>query len=168
MDWGDAAGWAAFAISGGALFVSGLAQKDSRRSAVAAEESVREARLSREAAQRTAAVAEQTLLDQRREAAERRAAEEEASRPRVELRVEYRGKHNFLLINQGAAKAEHIRPVEDYPAMDPWPRDLALAENEVHRFGMIGGGGHRVPAAIRVVWDGQEAPIVLRVPPNGA
>jgi hypothetical protein len=146
-----------------------MAQKDSRRSARAAEESVTEARLSREAAQRTATVAEQTLLDQRRAAAERRVAEEEARRPRAELRIEYRGKGNFLLVNQGTGDAGNIRAVGDLPMMDDWPADLSLAPNEVHRFGMAGDSTNgRVPGAIKVSWEGLAAPVSLRVPPNNA
>ncbi len=167
-EWGDAPAWAAFVLAAIALVFSIRAQRDGRRSANAAEESVKEAKLSRIAAERSTAVAEATLADQRREAEERRAAEEEAGRPRVDLRVEYQTGSVFLLTNHGASPAQNIRTAEEYPAMTTWPADLSLGENERYRFMMMGDLAHHVPAVIRVVWDGQDEPVSLRVPRNNA
>ncbi|MFD0039054.1 hypothetical protein ACFVIZ_15610 [Streptomyces anulatus] len=99
---------------------------------------------------------------------ERRAAEEEASRPRVDLRIEYSGGDMFLLFNQGAARAENIRAVGEYPAMRSWPAGLSLGENEPHTFMMAGDYEDPVPAVIKVVWDGQGEPVALRVPQHNA
>lgn len=167
-EWGDAPAWAAFILAAIALWISIRAQKDGRRSANAAVDSVEEARLSRLASEKSATVAAETLADQRREAAERRAAEEEASRPRVDLRVEYQSGSVFLLTNHGAARAQTIRTAEVYPAMTTWPEGLSLGENESHRFMMMGDMAHHVPAMIKVVWDGQDHPVSLRVPRNSA
>ncbi|MEU4175533.1 hypothetical protein [Streptomyces sp. NPDC026589] len=175
LGWGDWPAWLAWLVAVVALVISLRAQRDGRRSAnaaeksvTAAEASVEEARLSRLASERSATVAEETLADQRREAADRRAAEEEASRPRVDLRVEYSGGSMFLLFNQGAARAENIRAVGEYPAMRPWPAGLSLGENEPHTFMMAGDYADPVPAVIKVVWDGQDEPVSLRVPQNDA
>ncbi|MFE7754296.1 hypothetical protein [Streptomyces sp. NPDC057429] len=172
---GDVPAWAAFVLAAIALVFSIRAQKDGRKSANAAVESVaaakasvEEARLSRIASEKSATVAAETLADQRRDAAERRAAEEEASRPRVELRIEYRSGSVFHLINQGRARAEHIRTVGDYPSMTTWPDNLSLGENESHRFMMMGDMVNRVPAMVRFVWDGQDEPVSLPVPRNSA
>lgn len=134
LGWGDWPAWLACLAAVVALVISIRAQRDGRRSANAAEKSVaaaeasgEEARWSRLASERSATVAEETPADQRREAAERRAAEEEASRPRVDLRVEYSGGGMFLLFNQGAARAENIRAVGEYPAMRSWPAGLSLS-----------------------------------------
>ncbi|MER6021826.1 hypothetical protein [Streptomyces anulatus] len=175
LGWGDWPAWLACLAAVVALVISVRAQRDGRRSAnaaeksvAAAEASVEEARLSRLASERSATVAEETLADQRREAAERRAAEEEASRPQVDLRVEYSGGRTFLLFNHGAARAENIRAVGEYPAMRSWPAGLSLGGNEPHTFMMAGDYEDPVPAVIKVVWDGQDEPVSLRVPQNNA
>ncbi|MFD5642231.1 hypothetical protein ACFWIP_10765 [Streptomyces anulatus] len=175
LGWGDWPAWLACLAAVVALVISIRAQRDGRRSAnaaeksvAAAEASVEEARLSRLASERSATVAEETLADQRREAAERRAAEEEASRPRVDLRIEYSGGGMFLLYNQGAARAGNIRAVGEYPAMRSWPAGLSLGENEPYTFMMAGDYQDPVPAVIKVVWDGQDEPVSLRVPQNNA
>ncbi|MEV7110996.1 hypothetical protein [Streptomyces anulatus] len=122
---GDWPAWPACLAAVVALVISIRAQRDGRRSADAAEKSVttaeasvEEARLSRLASERSATVAEETPADQRREAAERRAAEEEASRPRVALRVEYSGGGMFLLRVSGhptLAPALHAAQATNLP-----------------------------------------------------
>lgn len=176
MDWGDAAGWAAFAISGGALIISVRAQRDGRRSAnaaeksvTAAEASVEEARLSRLASERSATVAEETLADQRREAAERRATEEEANRPRVVLHIEHSRKAVWQLINSGTATARHIRLEERPRALARgWDEgeDVTLAPGEVKEFMMSGSMQSPMPPVLRLMWEGQDEPVPLRVPPR--
>ncbi|WP_406384531.1 hypothetical protein [Streptomyces sp. NBC_01618] len=165
MDWGDAAGWAAFAISGGALWVSFRAQRDGRRSANAAEESVREARRSGDAAVRSAVAAELTLADQQRAAEVQRVAE--ANRPRPVLSIEHSRKAVWQLINSGTAAAEHIR-CDELPeaVVRGWEDDLSLPPGEVHEFMMAGSMGSPIPAVLRLVWDGQDEPVPLRVPPR--
>ncbi|UPT40217.1 MULTISPECIES: hypothetical protein [Streptomyces] len=187
MNWGYARSWTASLGWGGLARPAGLPgrigraghqhqgaagqstfRERSRKSVAAAEASVEEARLSRLASERSATVAEETLADQRREAAVRRAAEEEASRPRVDLRIEYSGGGMFLLFNQGAARAENIRAVGEYPAMRSWPAGLSLGGNEPHTFMMASDHEDPVPAVIKVVWDGRDEPVSLRVPQNNA
>lgn len=182
MDLGDAAGWAAFAISVGAFSVSIRAQRDGRRSAnaaeksvtaseksaTAAEASVEEARLSRMASERSATVAEETLADQRRKAAEERALEEEANRPRVELRVEYGVGNLFHLVNDGTARAENVRLAAEEPTVTSWPDGLSLDENDTHPFFMAGGMAYNIPATLRFTWDGLAEPVTVRVPRNAA
>ncbi|WP_241837606.1 hypothetical protein [Streptomyces sp. CB02115] len=170
LGWGDWPAWLGCLAAVVALVISTRAQRDGRRSAnaaeksvAAAEASVEEVRLSPLASERSATVAEETLADQRREA-----AEEEASRPRVDLRVEYSGGGMFLLFNQGAARAENIRAVGEYPAMRSWPAGLSLGGNEPHTFMMAGDYEDPVPAVIKVVWDGQDEPVSLRVPQSNA
>lgn len=181
MDLGDAAGWAAFAISGGALVVAVKAQRDGRRSAnaaeksvtaseksaAAAEASVEEARLSRLASERSATVAEETLADQRQEAAERRAAEDEANRPRVALRLEYLGNGLFQLINVGRKRAENVRLAEEEPTIGTWETGLSLGENESLNF-FMGGMAYTIPGVLRFTWDGLAEPVAVRVPRNDA
>ncbi|MFD9763211.1 hypothetical protein ACFWXI_06660 [[Kitasatospora] papulosa] len=167
MDLGDAAGWAAFVISGGALVVAVKAQRDGRRSANAAEESVKEARRSGDAAVRSAVAAELTLADQQRAAEEQRAMEAEAARPRPALFIQYQGGAQFHLVNRGTGRAENIAVAEEYDAIDPWP-EVSLGVNEVYPFMMAGDMATHVPGAIRVTWDGLDEPVSLLVPPNSA
>lgn len=164
---GDAAGWAAFAISVGAFGVSIRAQRDGRRSANAAEETVKEARRAGDAAVRSAVAAELTLADQRREAAEQRAAEEEASRPRAVLHIEHSRKAVWQLINSGTAAALRIRLAEQPTAiMRGWEGEVSLDPGDVHEFTMAGSSGSPIPAVMRLIWDGREQPVLLRVPPR--
>ncbi|MGW1814096.1 hypothetical protein ACWCQM_11120 [Streptomyces sp. NPDC002125] len=186
MDLGDAAGWAAFAISVGAFSVSVRAQRDGRRSAnaaeksattseksaTAAEASVEEARLSREearlsrlASERSATVAEQQLADQRQEAAERRAAEEEANRPRPEFRIERSGQQAFRLRNIGTGPATGIR-VSDraLPYILNGLDDVALTAGDAQPFMMVGAAGRPVPGTLYLTWDGQSDEVPVAVP----
>lgn len=173
-EWGDAPAWAAFVLAAIAVVISIRAQRDGRRSAnaaeksvTAAEKSVEEARLSRIASEKSTAIAEETLADQRREAAERRAAEVEAARPRPDLFIKYRGGSQFHLINRGTGLAENIRVVEEHHAMDPWG-EVSLGANEVYPFMMAGDNSGLVPGAIKLAWDGLTEPVSVLVPPNSA
>ncbi|MFA3872633.1 hypothetical protein ABS735_02865 [Streptomyces sp. MMCC 100] len=150
MDWGDAPGWAAFVVALAAVEISRRARKDGKRSA--------------DAAVRSATAAEQTLADQRRDAAERRAAEAEAARPRVRLRIEHMSKHSYRLRNWGGAAATNISNVEPCGAVDEWPDSLSLQPGEAHRFMISGDYDNLEPTEICVTWDGQEDPVVLPVP----
>ncbi|MFJ6862453.1 hypothetical protein [Streptomyces werraensis] len=153
MNWGDAPAWAAFVVSVGALGVSIKARSDGKRSADAAEKS--------------AAVAEDALTHQRQMDAERRAAEDEANRPRAMLSCEHAHKAKWQLINHGTAIATNVRVTEAVGAMHrPWPENLTLAPGEVYDFLMAGSMQEPLPSVIRVVWDGQEDPVPLRVPPR--
>ncbi|WP_237295670.1 hypothetical protein [Streptomyces violaceoruber] len=166
-EWGDAPAWAAFGLAAIALVFSIKAQKDGRRSADAAVASVKEARLSRVASEKSAAVAAETLADQRREAAERRAEEEEANRPRAVLTIEHSRKAVWQLINSGTAAAENVRCEERPEAMvRGWPDGLSIPAGEVHEFMMAGSMQASIPPVLRVTWDGQEEPVPLRVPPR--
>lgn len=175
LEWGDAAAWAAFGLAAIAVVISIRAQRDGRRSAnaseksaTAAEASVEEARLSRIASERSATVAEETLADQRHEAAERRAAEDEASRPRVELRLEYHSGNLFQLVNGGRKRAENVRLAEAEPTIDTWETGLSLGENETLNFFMTGGMAYNIPGVLKFTWDGQPEPVAVRVPRNDA
>lgn len=153
MNWGDAPAWAAFAVSLGAIGISLKARSDGKRSADAAE--------------KTAAVAEETLAHQRTVDAAQRAAEEEANRPRVVLAFEHANKAKWQLVNYGTAIATNVRITEAVAAMHgAWPENLTLAPGEVRDFLMAGSMEARIPSLIRVVWDGQEEPVPLRVPPR--
>ncbi|GGP35108.1 hypothetical protein ACWDY7_01440 [Streptomyces calvus] len=181
MDMGDVPAWAALVVSVGAVVVSLKARSDgsraadaaeksvieAKRSADASEQAVVEARRSSDASERSAAVAEETLEDQRREAAERRAAEAEANRPRAALCIEHANKAMWHLANYGTGPAENIVCVDEVEAMiDDWPAGLSLAPGEVHDFMMVGSMQASIPPVLRVKWDGQDEPVPLRVPPR--
>lgn len=181
MDMGDVPAWAALVVSVGAVIVSLLARRDGNRAATAAENSVKEAkrssdaaeqsvgeaRRSGDAAERSARVAEETLADQRREAAERRAAEEEASRPRAELRIRHQTKAKWILVNEGTGPANNIVLVDEVPALvGTWSEGASLPPRDALEFMMAGAMGAPLPSVIRVKWDGQEEPVPLLVPPR--
>ncbi|WP_097922082.1 hypothetical protein [Streptomyces sp. wa1063] len=158
MELGDAAGWAAFAISAGALVVSYRAQRDGRKSA-------KEARLSRIASERSATVAEQQLIDQRREAAERRAAEEEASRPRPAFAIERRNRSMFYLRNTGTGPATGVAiSRRGEPCVMDRIADVDLAPAEAVEFTMTGSAAQPIPGTLYVTWDGQDEEVPVAVP----
>lgn len=150
MDWGDAPGWAALVVALGALEISRRARKDGKRSA--------------DAADRSATAAEQTLADQRREAAERRMAEEEAARPKVRLAIQFVEGHLYRLRNRGDATAIRVTNSSPCGAVDEWPEDLTLQPGEAHEFMIAGDMNNQEPAQIYVTWEGQADPVVLPVP----
>ncbi|MFE1329734.1 hypothetical protein [Streptomyces microflavus] len=179
MDWGDAPAWAAIVVSAVAIWVSVLARRDGKRSADAAEDSVTEAkrsadaaetsvaeaRRSGDAAERSAVAAEESLADQRREAEERRAAEEEAMRPRVVLEIEHHFNSVWHLVNNGTAPAENIT-CPDLPraVVRGWEEPVSLPPGEVHEFMISAAMGRPAPTVLRLVWNGQEEPVPVRVP----
>ncbi|WP_248844604.1 hypothetical protein [Streptomyces anulatus] len=172
LEWGDWPAWLACVLAGIALWISMRAQKDGRRSAnasetsaTAAQESVEEARLSRIASERSATVAEETLADQRREAAERRAAEEEANRPRPRLVVERRSRSNFYLRNQGTGPALNITMSErGAPYLFERVVDQDLAPGEAVPFRMAAADARPIPGTLYLTWDGQSEEVALPVP----
>lgn len=158
MELGDAAGWAAFAISGGALIVSVRAQRDGRKSAD-------EARLSRIASERSATVAEEQLVDQRQEAAERRAAEVEASRPRPDFAIERRSAHVFYLRNIGTGPATGVSlSAREEPYVFEPPTGEDLGRHDAVEFRMAGASGRPVPGTLYLTWDGQSEEVAVSVP----
>ncbi|MFD3999637.1 MULTISPECIES: hypothetical protein [Streptomyces] len=173
LEWGDAPAWAAFVLAAIALWISIRAQKDGRRSAnasetsaIAAQESVDEARLSRIASERSATVAEQQLADQRHEAAERRAAEEEASRPRADFVIERRSAHIFYLRNKGTGPATGVSlSAREVPYVFEPPSSVDLGRHDAVEFRMAGASGRPVPATLYLTWDGQSEEVAVAVPP---
>lgn len=164
MNWGDIPGWAGIVVGVGAAVIAWKARQDSAK---AAQESAREARRAADAAERSAAVDEATFAEQQREAAERRAAEEEAARPRVELTVDHvRGKL-FALRNEGKATAEGIvfEPVPEGVITRDWPDgQLTLRYLEAHEFFMTGSLAASTPLQVWARWHGQPEPVALPVP----
>ncbi|MFS0697784.1 hypothetical protein [Streptomyces nitrosporeus] len=164
-EWGDAPAWAAFGLAAIALWISIRAQKDGRRSANAAVASVEEARLSRVASEKSAVVAEETLADQRREAAERRAAEEEASRPRPAFTIERRNRSNFYLRNTGTGRATGVAiSNRGAPYVMERIAGVDLAPAEAVEFSMLGSAGQPIPGTLYVTWDGQGEEVPVAVP----
>ncbi|PVC65433.1 hypothetical protein DBP18_32215 [Streptomyces sp. CS081A] len=157
---------AAFIVSLRSVKHSKRAADAAEGSATAAEQSVVETRRSSDAAERSATAAEETLADQRREAAERRRQEEETHRPRVKLRIEHRNRAVWELINYGTARAENVRCLDAPGARDEWPVGLSVAAGDVYPFMMAGSMQDPVPSVLRVVWEGHDEPVLLRVPPR--
>ncbi|XMN09333.1 hypothetical protein ACK8N7_26485 [Streptomyces griseobrunneus] len=171
LGWGDWPAWLACLFALIALWISIRAQRDGRRSAnasetsaTAAQESVEEARLSRIASERSATVAEETLADQRREAAGRRAAEEEANRPRPRFQIEKIGRYQYQLRNVGTGPATGITVT---PRTAPYRMDaidnVALMDGEAFPFTMMSADGLPVPRTLYAVWDGQVQEVALTV-----
>ncbi|MYR93078.1 MULTISPECIES: hypothetical protein [unclassified Streptomyces] len=179
MDWGDAFAGLACVIAAGALVVSMLARRDgkksanaatasvseARRSADAAEASVSEARRSGDAAERSAVAAEESLAEQRREARERREAEEEANRPRPSFVLEHKAGHTFRLRNVGTGGTTGINLVaRAEPYLFDSLANEELVPGEAVSFRMAGAMGRPIPGTLYVTWDGQSDPVALPVP----
>ncbi|KJY18390.1 hypothetical protein VR43_25205 [Streptomyces sp. NRRL S-104] len=173
-EWGDVASWFAFALAGGAFVVSLKARGDSKtsagatvRAADAAEGSLMEARRSADGAVRSAAAAEDALMLQREEASARRAAEEEARRPRVELVLLFHQGSTWHLVNQGSAPARNVRLLTTFefrpPEMAP---NLILDPGAVQPLRMQSALGASMPTVLEFTWEGQDEPVRLRVPPK--
>lgn len=154
MDLGDIPAWVACALAAGAFIVSLKARGDGKESA--------------RAAVRSANAAEAALREQRREAEERRAAEAEAARPRPNLVVEYSRGSMYRLCNYGTGPAANVKILERDlpPVVRNLPVDVDLHPDEAHEFLMTGTMGGPVPPQIYVLWDGQDSPVPLRVPPR--
>ncbi|MFJ6578400.1 hypothetical protein ACIQMY_20815 [Streptomyces sp. NPDC091368] len=153
MDWGDGSALGALLISGAALIVAVKARGDGKKSANAAE--------------RSAIAAEETLADQRREAAERRSAEEEASRPRVHLALEHVDRDVYRLMNDGNASALNIVFDEEelpYIFKLRGTGEVSLRAGEAIDFLMAGAGDAAVPPQLFAKWDGQQELVPIRVP----
>lgn len=177
MNWGDMGRtvWAwpwsnigaglAVVFAGAALIVSWRAARDGKRaadasvtSADAAVASVEEARLSRR-------VAEQALLDQRAEAAERRLAEAEANRPRPDFVVERSRSNHYHLRNSGTGRATGVTILErGFPDIGERPEGQTLEPSEAVDFMMLATAGSSIPSTLFVVWDGQEEGVPVPVP----
>jgi hypothetical protein len=137
MGWGDALAALALLVSAGALWVSAKAQKDGKRAAD---------------------VAEATLARQI-------AADEEAARPRVVLRLEHEEKDAYKLCNDGNAPALNIVFDEEelpYVFTLRGTGEVSLQPGEAVGFLMAGG----VPPQLFARWDGQEDLVPVRVPPK--
>ncbi|MEU9631568.1 hypothetical protein AB0D89_32900 [Streptomyces luteogriseus] len=138
MEWGDAPGWGALLFSAAALWVSLKAQKDGKRAAD---------------------VAEATLARQI-------AAEEEAARPRVDLRLEHEVKDAYRLRNDGAAPARNVVfKDQELPYIFGLKgnEEVSLEQGEAVAFLMAGS----IPPQLFAQWDGQEEWVPVRVPPKG-
>ncbi|MDT0387853.1 hypothetical protein [Streptomyces dubilierae] len=157
MDWGDIPAWLAFALSGGALWVSIKARGDGRKSADASATSA-------EASVRSAAAAEEALALQRQEAEARRAAEEEAARPRVDLRIEWVKGSKYRIVNYGDAAAANIRCLNTNGFSRGLTEPISLGRHTAHEFIMSGSMQEPKPPYLRLVWDGQEEPVHLLMP----
>ncbi|MEF2529157.1 MULTISPECIES: hypothetical protein [Streptomyces] len=173
-EWGDVASWAAFALAGGAFVVSLKARGDSQRSAAAtvraanaAEASVTEARKSANGAVRSATAAEEALALQRDDAAARRASEEEARRPRPRLELHHHHRTLFHLVNVGTGAADDLRLLT---SLSNAPQELAdgirLEAGAVHEIRLHTAFGRSMPPFLEFVWQGQDEPIRLRIPPG--
>jgi pyruvate/2-oxoglutarate dehydrogenase complex dihydrolipoamide acyltransferase (E2) component len=169
MDWGDAPAWAAIVVSVGAVIVSLKARGDGNRAATAAENSVTESKRSADAAEVSARVAEETLADQRREAAERRAAEAAAAVPRAHLKVRHVSKDLYRLENDGTGPALDITfEQDDLPPVFRLRNtgEVSLQADEAIDFLMAGTWGAPVPPQLFARWQGQDELVPLRVPPK--
>lgn len=143
MSWGDAPGWAALVVAIGALWVSLLARRDSRRSADADE----------------AAVALQ-----RAEAEERR----QAALPKPEFRIERQGANAFLLRNVGTGPAPGVQILTDgLPRLTrhlPIPDGTTLVPEAAYSFVMAGSWGRGLPTHVMVTWFGLPEPVAVALP----
>ncbi|MFJ8049843.1 hypothetical protein [Streptomyces luteogriseus] len=157
MDWGDIPAWFAFLLSGGALWVSIKARGDGKKSASASATSA-------EASVRSAVAAEEALALQRQEAEARRAAEEEAARPRVDLKIEWVRKNTYRVVNFGDAPAANITCLNAPEFSRNLNEPFSLERHGAHEFLALGTMQSRKPTALRVVWDGQEEPVQLLMP----
>ncbi|MFE4647718.1 hypothetical protein [Streptomyces sp. NPDC056707] len=163
--WASIGAVLAIVFAGAALIVSIRAAKDGRRSADATVLAAEEARLSREAAERSVRVAEQSLLDQRQEAAERRAAEVEANRPRPFFVIERSSRQAFYLRNTGTGRATGVTlSAREEPFIFNGVADGDLAPNDAVPFQMVGASGRPIPGTLYLTWDGQIEEVAVAVP----
>ncbi|MFE4552387.1 hypothetical protein [Streptomyces sp. NPDC056785] len=109
--------------------------------------------------------AEEALALQRQEAQDRRDAEVEAARPRVDLRVEYVRGNRYRIVNHGQASAENLTFVDPPALARGLTEVINLAGNEGHYFNVVGASGVPVPTFLKAVWDGQTEPVTVRMPP---
>lgn len=167
--WGDAPAWLAFILGVAALIISIWAQRDGRRSADAAVKSVEEARLSRVAAQqsaadgRRAADAAEASLALEREAVQ---AAADAARPKVQLKIERAGSSRnpeIWLTNVGDADASNLSFAEDSRYRVSGSLDSEFAAGQTARFTFSSGSQ---PDQLWFTWDGQSEPKPVAIPPR--
>lgn len=144
MEWGDVAAWAALALSGGALWVSIKARGDGRRSAD---------------------IAAAALALQREEATDRREAEQEAARPRVDLRIQHARGTRYRVTNHGTATAADVRCAEPPENSRGLEGAFSLEPGGGYDFNVLAADGVPVPTSLMVTWDGQDEPVRLPMPP---
>ncbi|MFI8448265.1 hypothetical protein [Streptomyces erythrochromogenes] len=144
----------------GASCIGVAAWKTSKRAADAAEAAVVEARRSALASERSAQAGEL----QAAAATETLAMQQEAARPRVQLRIDRPGRGTWALVNYGSADA--INPAlhsEDADLVD-WedPLGPVLAQGDVRHLSARYAAD--TPPVLRFTWDGQEEPFPVRCP----
>ncbi|GGU13092.1 hypothetical protein [Streptomyces violascens] len=160
MEWGDVPAWAALVLSVGAFIVSLKARGDGRRSADAAATAA-------EASVRSADAAEAALAHEQSQAQERRLAEAEAARPKVELAIHHLYGTKYRIVNDGQASANAVMVSDrDLPTTQNLSPGVpsSLAAGEGRDFTMAGGWGRPVPPQLFVRWQDQDDWIPLRVP----
>ncbi|AWZ05630.1 hypothetical protein DRB96_14395 [Streptomyces sp. ICC1] len=137
------------------------------RAADAAEASLTEARKSADGAVRSAAAAEEALTLQHEEASARRTAEEEARRPRPRLELHHHHRTLFHLVNAGTGAADDLRLLT---SLSNAPQELIdgmqLAAGAVYEIRLHTAFGTSMPAFLEFVWQGQDEPVRLRIPPG--
>ncbi|WP_405531480.1 hypothetical protein OG592_26920 [Streptomyces avidinii] len=151
-------GSGSFVVALVALGFSGGAWRASHRAANAAEAAVAEAKRSADASERSARAAER----QAAAAADSLALQQEAAKPRVDLRIRQVGQGSFRLINLGQADAVGLEVFPEdahlLEAHDPWGERLAARESRELSF----WGADR-PVHVRFVWGGQADPVYVEV-----
>jgi hypothetical protein len=159
MNWGDVPAWAAFVLSGAAVWISIKARGDGQRSADASVTAA-------QASVRSAIAAEESLAAQLRAEQEARDAAAEAARPRVEWDLERTSLTVFHLRNVGTAVAQGVTiPSAGQPGQGRHlPDGETLGPNEASRFEIMTSLGASTPSVIYVKWDEQPDPVAVRVP----
>ncbi|KUN93928.1 hypothetical protein AQJ84_28840 [Streptomyces resistomycificus] len=159
-----------------AAVFSGVALKHSNASADAAKRSADSSDRSAAAAERSAVVDEATLAEIRRETEERRAAEEEAARPRPAFVVEASARQawdgtqapyrRYILRNTGTGPATNVRGMlpEQTGVSVNFPFGESLRPGEGYEFTVDEDGRFPPVIAIHLTWDGQDEPVAVPVP----
>ncbi|MFI5642638.1 hypothetical protein ACIA8H_35260 [Streptomyces goshikiensis] len=157
--------YATLGASLAALGVSIGAWRASHRSANAAESSVGEAKRSADASERSAGAAEgatAAAVQGVQIAAASLALQQEAARPKVDLKIRQVGRGTFRLINVGQATAVGLAVHSEDESLlewhDEWGERLAPRESRE-----VGFPGADHPNHVRFVWDGQIEPVYVEV-----
>ncbi|MFC4048064.1 hypothetical protein ACFOY4_00060 [Actinomadura syzygii] len=160
IDWGDAPAWVAIAVSlmfSIAAFVVSIKGLTWQR--MAAEAAVTSANADEQA---LALAQLQHELEQARSERSERLSEP----PKVEWRLERRGKQKFVLRNVGTEMATGVtmdRSNLPYIAHEA-PSGVAVRVGGSHEFLLAGTMGHPMPNEVWLSWDGQEEPVALPIP----
>lgn len=161
----DIASYATLGVSLAAFGVSVGAWRASHRSANAAEGSVVEAKRSADASERSAQAAEGSTaaaVQGVQIAADSLSLQQEAVRPKVELRIRQAGSGFFQLTNVGRAEAVGLALHPDdevlMEALEPWSDRLAPQASRLISFRGAGW-----PLQVRFTWDGQSEPAHIQV-----